>query len=566
MEQFIAFLESYGWQLTLIAIAGVMILGILKYCKVFDKLEEDIRHFLYLLISVGLSIVGAVIYLACIHQLNAEFIFSFAAAIFAINQVAYTIYDTTPLRSLLKRIWDKIVEILSKKDEEGEIVNPFSPIVVDMPVAVQGLIYNGKEQVGVQALEFYTVKNGSATNAGEYIAEVSLIDKKKYVWKDETFGGKVKFTIAKATYDLSTVSIEDNTFTYDGKEHSVVVEGDLPEGLSAEYSGNGQVEAGVYDIIISFKGDETNYNIVQPISVTLTIEKADYDLSNIVFTDQKVRYDGNAHSILLDGTLPENVSISYENNNQVNAGEYEIKASFTVSDSNFNPIPDMVATLTIEKAVPTIDVKVDRSNTLYTTSKLPSLSLGEKSTPGTIEWEFEHKLQLGTKNYSWKYVPEDQTNYLSVIGAVELTVVEAQVENKKYSISFADNASDNMEVYLPALGEVKFSIVGTSDYGIKVESTYGITKGSTIELLYRVDGKPYLTTVDDYVTEFDIDKQANYFTIKCTPDYYSYKELLSRKWGSDDITFSKELTKEFTYKMITTSAEGKQVEVYLEQK
>ena len=565
MEQLIEFIKTYGWQLTLIAVAGVILLGILKYCKVFDKFEEKTRHFLYLLISVGLSIIGSVIYLACIHQLDTAFVFTFATAVFGVNQIAYTIYDTTPLRDLLSQLWDKIVEILSKKDEEGEVVNPFSPTAIDIPTAVQGLIYNGKEQIGVQASEFYIVKNGSATNAGEYVAEVSLVDKKKYVWKDETFGGKIKFTISKATYDLSTISIKDKILTYDGKEHSIVVEGDLPEGLFVEYSGNGQVEAGVYDVVISFKGDETNYNIVQPISVTLTIEKANYDLNGISFTDKKVRYDGSTHSILLNGILPEGVSVSYENNNQVNAGEYEIKASFTVSDSNFNSIPDMLAMLIIEKAVPVIDVKVDRSNVLYTTSKLPTLSLGEKSTPGTIKWEFEHKLQLGTKNYSWKYVPEDQINYLSVIGAVELIVVEAQVENKEYSISFADNTSDTMEVYLPALGDVKFSIIGTSNYDTKIESTYGITKGSTIELIYRVDGKPYLTTVDDYVTEFDIDRQSNYFIIKCTPDYYTYREVLARKWGSDDITFSKELTKEFTYKMIVTSNEGKTVTVYLEQ-
>lgn len=121
MEQFVAFMQNYGWQLTLIAIAGVIVLGILKYCKVFDKLDEKLRHFLYLLISVGLSIIGSVIYLACMHQLDAAYVFALATAIFGVNQIAYTIYDTTPLRDLLKKLWDKILELL-KSGKVQEVI------------------------------------------------------------------------------------------------------------------------------------------------------------------------------------------------------------------------------------------------------------------------------------------------------------------------------------------------------------------------------------------------------------------------------------------------------------
>ena len=114
-------MQNYGWQLTLIAIAGVIILGILKYCKVFDKLEEKLRHFLYLLISVGLSIIGSVIYLACVHQLDAAYVFALATAIFGVNQIAYTVYDTTPLRDLLKKLWNKILELLKNNNVQKVI-------------------------------------------------------------------------------------------------------------------------------------------------------------------------------------------------------------------------------------------------------------------------------------------------------------------------------------------------------------------------------------------------------------------------------------------------------------
>lgn len=47
MEEFLTFFSTYGWQLALIALAGIIILGILKYCNVFKKFDEKIRHVLY---------------------------------------------------------------------------------------------------------------------------------------------------------------------------------------------------------------------------------------------------------------------------------------------------------------------------------------------------------------------------------------------------------------------------------------------------------------------------------------------------------------------------------------
>lgn len=113
MDELLVFLETYGWQLALIALAGVIILGILKYCKVFDKFEEKLRHFFYLLVSVGISIVGSIIYLACVHQLDVVLVFTLAGAIFALNQAFYTIYDTTSLRNLLKKIWEWFKGLIS---------------------------------------------------------------------------------------------------------------------------------------------------------------------------------------------------------------------------------------------------------------------------------------------------------------------------------------------------------------------------------------------------------------------------------------------------------------------
>ena len=113
MEELLIFLRLYGWQLALIALAGIIILGVLKYCNVFKKFEEKIRHVFYLLISVGISIIGSIIYLACVGSLTVEFAFAVAAAILALNQTFYTIYSNLSLKELFLKLIDWIKGLIS---------------------------------------------------------------------------------------------------------------------------------------------------------------------------------------------------------------------------------------------------------------------------------------------------------------------------------------------------------------------------------------------------------------------------------------------------------------------
>lgn len=116
MEELSAFLQVYGWQLALIALAGVVILGVLKYCNVFGSLEEKYRHIIYLAISVGVSLIGSIIYLACIHQLTVEGAFAIGGAILALNQVFYSIYANTPL----KELWNKFINWIKNLITSGK--------------------------------------------------------------------------------------------------------------------------------------------------------------------------------------------------------------------------------------------------------------------------------------------------------------------------------------------------------------------------------------------------------------------------------------------------------------
>lgn len=115
MENLINFFTAYGLAITLIALAGIVILGILKYCNLFKKLEEKKRHYIYLTISVGLSLIGTAIYLLVVGQFEFNYFLLIASAIYALNQTFYNIFKITPINTLFRKILDFLFKAAEEK-------------------------------------------------------------------------------------------------------------------------------------------------------------------------------------------------------------------------------------------------------------------------------------------------------------------------------------------------------------------------------------------------------------------------------------------------------------------
>ena len=143
---------------------------------------------------------------------------------------------------------------------------------IAVPTAIAGLVFNGQPQKGVADGDGYTLVNNIATSAGKYTAVATLED--GYVWSDGSHEPKeIAWSIAKAVYDLSGVTFENTTVTYNGQERTITVsEGTLPQGVQAVCDGVG-TNAGVYAVTVVFTGDD-NYETMTNWTVQLTIGRA----------------------------------------------------------------------------------------------------------------------------------------------------------------------------------------------------------------------------------------------------------------------------------------------------
>lgn len=117
MQEFLMFFNQHGVRLSVIACVGIALLGIMKYSGMFKKIDETKRHYVYLAISVGLSVLGSVIYLACVDNLDWNYIALLSSMIYALNQTWYNIFKVTPVNEIGKSMLDLIKLIFTRKDD-----------------------------------------------------------------------------------------------------------------------------------------------------------------------------------------------------------------------------------------------------------------------------------------------------------------------------------------------------------------------------------------------------------------------------------------------------------------
>lgn len=238
----------------------------------------------------------------------------------------------------------------------------------------------------------------------------------------------VKVTVSKGLYDMSQVVFEDVTVSYDGEYHSITLKGYLPVGVSVdEYYCSDQNEllqtnAGIYKYVVTFsQTDERNYEKVESVSATLTINKIDYDVGD-AWKDVNVTYDKTKRFVPL-GELPAGVTLKefIGNDGYASAGVYSVGAVFEQEDTvNHNVLGTIFVKLTIEKAMG--DISGDRiQKVVYDGApKSPSVlaTNDEQTVLAKGEYEFT---EAGV--YKITFYTEDSANYKGVTKEIEFIIL-----------------------------------------------------------------------------------------------------------------------------------------------
>ncbi len=115
----IKFFSAYGWQMTVLAVSGIFLLGVLKSVKAFDWIRiyavegeekilqvdktKQVKKIVYTFISAGLSIAACCVYLTIINtELTATLILTISGTVWSLNTFAYMLYENLGVRAVWK--------------------------------------------------------------------------------------------------------------------------------------------------------------------------------------------------------------------------------------------------------------------------------------------------------------------------------------------------------------------------------------------------------------------------------------------------------------------------------
>ena len=110
----IDFFKNYGWQLGLLSLSGIVILGILKKIGVFNKLNDKHKKYVYSGISALLSIIACTIYILITSKFEIISYLTMCGLVIILTITTYHIYEHTGARWLWNKLFDLICDAIKK--------------------------------------------------------------------------------------------------------------------------------------------------------------------------------------------------------------------------------------------------------------------------------------------------------------------------------------------------------------------------------------------------------------------------------------------------------------------
>ena len=269
----------------------------------------------------------------------------------------------------------------------------------------------------------YTNATGTVQVTAYYkLTGITVTGAKTSYKAHESFDTTGMVVTASYATGKSETAVTDYTITYPTAGATEFVITDNGKSITVTYSENGKTATA---------------------QITITVNANEYDMSGVSMDDLTVTYDKDTHSITVEGTLPDGVTVTGYTYNGVagtgatNAGTYEVVAVITIADPDNYKIPSLSATLTINKATATLDVSGVKTDYVYNGSQqtVDSGATVDNDEQTIIYADNTFTTVAEGNGLTVKISVEESDNYLADEKEVQITVDKATVEN---SVTFTD--------------------------------------------------------------------------------------------------------------------------------
>ena len=322
-------------------------------------------------------------------------------------------------------------------------------------------------------------ENNSATDVGQYLCKVSVWNTKKDCCEYETFA---VMEILPAKYDMSQVAFNDTTVSYNGQAQELKITSPLPDGVTVSYSENSFTDAGEYEVVANFSGDEKNYLPIDDMKATLTILPIEAPVTVKLKNTFLHSSSTPSFSSSVEG------EVIFQEGQRLTPGTNTYYCDFIPKSSNYTKKEDIPVSLTVSATV-----KYYNGNEVIKTeyvgyNKTISADKVEQYEEGDFLYTFSHWEDSNGKKFATNQKITDDISLYAVFEKEEKLFVNLVYNNTKTE-KFGFYAS-NLPLSLPSpdnfLGWHKDNFYSSKSY-------YSINsisvKNSTLYALYVPDVK-----------------------------------------------------------------------------
>jgi len=332
------------------------------------------------------------------------------------------------------------------------------------------------------------------------------------------------FEVLKAEYpSLQNIQFAASQAQYDGKAHSLVIEGELPAGVtvSYEYYKDGKllldgedkpvssvVDVGRYTVKAIFTHTDPSRGEIPSLSAVLNITAVSFNVSSLgTELNGNNMYDGTEKAVVVTGTLPDEIRavvIYYQNGrilenadgsyatSVIEPGEYYVCVQFSSTGKNYVISGMLEYTFTIQKAIINlggIERDGDREYLYNGVSQSPSIKSGTAPDHVSITERLfsidtngnrtavEAAVNVGSYAKVITVTPDDPTRYqLPNSGVIEwaFEIVPQPIDVSCIGIG-AENLTYNGSDLTPALKDVP-AVVDCDSTLYTIDGTEPITE------------------------------------------------------------------------------------------
>lgn len=148
-----ALVEAYGLSVLIIAVTIIAFIGVLKLCKVFDKIQnKDLKKFIYYAIDIVLAFGGSAIYFAA-FKLDWSAFVTYSVAELTIVTTLYSLYEHFGVRKFVRWLIGIVAKWI-KKNPDAQLSKWANKVGLESAIEKLNVeIQHRQEELAKQELE-----------------------------------------------------------------------------------------------------------------------------------------------------------------------------------------------------------------------------------------------------------------------------------------------------------------------------------------------------------------------------------------------------------------------------